>query len=242
MSITKWLCSICHTDGSFPMMITNCGHTFCEECLENVESCPVCRMNFHSFDLQPNYALVDGDKQPLSREFDLDARIKDLVRIKYHQIKSQVDEITKCLLDQLHEQLTQYPSRVIYTCLIKQDISFDLMKRVRQRLLKYDLEIVNERDIERNLGSLISQEDEIPVNIRFVLDPDLKKTGHNQSGTGIGTITTTDFLNAISILSNTIPPGSATTSTTGPNASTWITGNNPNMGIYDIILNGNGLD
>ena len=105
MNGAKWLCSICQTEEHFPMMITNCGHTFCEDCLLNVESCPVCRMKFRQTDLQPNYILT-SDKQPIIRTRDLETRIKDLVKLKFQQFKSQVDEIIDTIIIQVRKSST----------------------------------------------------------------------------------------------------------------------------------------
>ena len=153
----NWSCTICNSDESFPMMIKLCGHTFCEDCLDNVQECPVCRMRFGTFDLQPNYYLysgVNGNTSSLNGSGagagvnaqsdrrvrgSIDQKIKDLIRIKKEQINSHVNKIIETLVDQLHDQLLQSPELISYVCQLPKSTTVELLKLVDERLKRHGL-------------------------------------------------------------------------------------------------------
>lgn len=54
-------CNHCHSqynDGErFPMMLANCGHTFCRKCCLSMDVCPSCKFKINKNNLKQNMAV-----------------------------------------------------------------------------------------------------------------------------------------------------------------------------------------
>lgn len=139
MSETEWICPICNCNDSYPMMIVKCGHTFCEDCLERLKNCSICRTPYTLIDCQPNFALVAGMKtQPVKRTCNLDIKLKDLVRKIQINLDCLVNKAIESIIEQIDKQLTEYPTRTLYQCEITSP-SIEVVSRVIGVLTQYNL-------------------------------------------------------------------------------------------------------
>lgn len=52
-------CPVCMMKYEEPQLLSSCGHTFCQRCIQQLPSqtCPLCRGPFQAKDVRPNYAL-----------------------------------------------------------------------------------------------------------------------------------------------------------------------------------------
>ena len=175
-----WTCAICHTSKYYPMMIILCGHTFCEDCLQELTrkqaaNCPVCRVPFTPYDCQPNYALTSGkDRQPINRGDDLDTRLSDLVTMKMTQIRGLVKRLTSLLVDQLYEQTISAPDKIAYTCKIPSDTGSDILQIVKDKLYRYGIDIGKHR-------SEPNDADSIYLDIHFYINKKIYTFGQSEN-------------------------------------------------------------
>lgn len=60
-------CKVCFiafdTDNHFPLMISQCGHTFCKACCVLLEKCPTCRSVVDQSKVFKNYELLDNSEK-----------------------------------------------------------------------------------------------------------------------------------------------------------------------------------
>lgn len=109
----NWNCQICDTNEYYPMMITKCGHTFCENCLKRLNVCPICRIPYLLYDCQPNYILV-SDKQPLNRNMNLDNELNDLCSKLQMIFKSKINNIVLEIVRHINKCLIEDPEKLIF--------------------------------------------------------------------------------------------------------------------------------
>lgn len=103
----NWNCSICTTNESFPMMIVLCGHTFCENCIKKINKCPICRISFNQFDLQPNYAVCSEQQEHARMNNEnLTISFQDFIRQQKNRFRSLVHTNLQHILHQLQTQST----------------------------------------------------------------------------------------------------------------------------------------
>ena len=149
-SENEWNCTICNSNESYPMMIIKCGHTFCEECLEHLKTCSICRTPFTILDCQPNFALVSGNKQPVKRNCNLDTKLKDLVRKIQVNLDVLVNQTVESIINQIDNQLIEYPKQTLYKCEIDNP-SVELVSEVITLLSKYGLLVDFTDDLKNGL-------------------------------------------------------------------------------------------
>jgi len=209
--INTWLCGVCHSAEHFPMMITVCGHTFCEDCLNNVGVCPICRIEFSIYDCQPNYTLVkENGVQPVRRDFDIDTQIRDLVRIKNKQIKHQVNQVAKSILDQVHSGMIKEPEKSSYRCEIDGNIGSEILQLVQEKLESHGLVFIID-DVTEEL---------IKITLKFKV----KVKRRRPVSSGANNITSTNTVPSTNYLAH------VTNQTTAQNANNTVSSTSTNTG------------
>jgi hypothetical protein len=172
------------------MMITKCGHSFCEDCLDKMESCPVCRTVFALTDCQPNYALVknnarfndDPSKQPTRRTgLTLDQRLKELVKKRQNLLQSRVDGLIEKLLDQLQEKIEKKPDQSCYQCQLE-NLNPLVLRQINLQLEKAGLRAAVSKDTPNSSRA----EGKYQVDVFFLNSLMGLSTGDTDSSTGTG--------------------------------------------------------
>ena len=137
----SWICQVCNDKTSCPMMIIKCGHTFCRDCLENVNRCPNCRMEFNSFDLQVNFALMTNQKQIRRLEGrTVHATVERIIKIREKYLDINAEKITLTCLQTIEQQINESPLKEIFSVDLK-DVKLTILKRIEQRLEKLNFSI-----------------------------------------------------------------------------------------------------
>lgn len=117
--MSHWICQICE-EPNHPMIIVLCGHTYCELCLDRVDTCPSCRTGFNRSDLQSNWALIDSKSQPLKRpRRDPDRELQDTVTRRTLLVKSLINRMVQKISDQLARQTQADPMAIRHRCKVK---------------------------------------------------------------------------------------------------------------------------
>ena len=140
--LSVWICSICSEPEQHPVMIVKCGHSFCEECLLKLESCPQCRCKYDKYDLQTNFALLSPDTKQRFSILSTDEKIDQLLAKREGLINLRIDKMISNLLDLALEKIKADPMIGTIAIPFLGDITRDILVQVKKKLETKGLKII----------------------------------------------------------------------------------------------------
>jgi hypothetical protein len=121
-------------------MITNCGHTVCEDCALKLNACPVCRLDYAQWMLIDNYILIDSEtrakKQPTGEGTEFETLLQARRQRQSLIAETYIEKTSQEIVDLVRKSLLDDPIKCHFCYVIKAEDPFygNLINRVVHRI------------------------------------------------------------------------------------------------------------